>query len=62
MQPQLKQEKKLRTTLGELFNHLAASMGSIAGDDDILGLAAPEDFYPYVYLEIETDVTARASV
>jgi hypothetical protein len=36
-------------------------MTSVVGDDDILGLASPEEFFPYVYLEIETDVTTRTA-
>lgn len=50
--PKGKSEARLRSSLNEMFGHLGGSWAASQEDENVPGLGADNDFYPYVYMEM----------
>lgn len=52
LMPNSKSDAPLRNALNEMFGHLGGSWAASQEDENVPGLAADKDFYPYVYMEM----------
>lgn len=52
LKPKSKSDARLRSALNEMFGHLGGSWAASQDDENVPGLGADKDFYPYVYMEM----------